>query len=324
LPDVPAAPTAATPSTGVAEISWTKLVDDDVHTHTGGTLLIGYYVEAYLNGTATGIKCFADANSDNCSISGLNGSLTYTFKVTASNVVGSSTSDPSGDVRPGTFQTIKTGNMHYNESLAMPVSSNDRTVKHGQIPIEDASTATSGLQTYISLSPSSIHQEDTAGAWSTGRYVCEISDGKIYFDLAGTCNILVSQDGTDSGNGGAPTAYLEAASVGQIYTVEAVEPSAVIGLTLIGANMQVSATWGYSTDDGGAPITGYQLTWYQSATDKPTEEVLNASQSSDYANYGRIQYDGSIHNAVLNGLINGTTYTFEIQSKNRVGVGPIK
>ena len=308
LPAKPAKPTTSTVTTpGLVTVNWADLGNTDAE--TGGTPIIGYTVEAFISGSATGIKC--TATSSTCDVSGLSGSVTYTFKVTASNIVGGTTSDPSDSVQPGNTQTITT---------------HDQTVNHGQDPIADPSTVTSGLPLAYSLATPTM--TDAAGAWSSGRYVCSITSGVISFDLAGNCQITVSQNGTDNGS---PTAYLPATSVVESITVLAVVPAAVTGLTLLASSDIIDANWDAisNSNDGGAPITGYQLTWYvatSSGGTKPTESALDASigTTTHAASYGRMRLDNSTFTQHLTGLTNGVTYTIEIQAINRVGIGPIK
>ena len=306
LPAKPAKPTTAAVSTpGLVTVNWVNLDSGD--SVTGGTPIIGYTAEAYAAGSATGIKC--TSMSSTCDISGLNGSTTYTFKVTVFNVVGGTTSDASDSVQPGISQVISTSN---------------RTVKHGQDPVLDASTVTSGLSLYYSVATT---LEDASGVWSAGRNVCSMSAGVISFDLAGSCQITISQDGTDTGNHGSPTAYLPATSKLEVITVQAVVPGPVTGLTLTPADGHVDASWSVVADDGGTPITGYQLSWYVSKTGTPGETALNASEAAGNtapSSYGRLNLGPSTLNADLLGLTNGVTYTFEIQAINKVGVGPIK
>ena len=155
-----------------------------------------------------------------------------------------------------------------------------------------------------------------------------ITSGVISFDLAGNCQITVSQNGTDNGS---PTAYLPATSVVESITVLAVVPAAVTGLTLLASSDIIDANWDAisNSNDGGAPITGYQLTWYvatSSGGTKPTESALDASigTTTHAASYGRMRLDNSTFTQHLTGLTNGVTYTIEIQAINRVGIGPIK
>ena len=153
------------------------------------------------------------------------------------------------------------------------------------------------------------------------------SAGVISFDLAGSCQITISQDGTDTGNHGSPTAYLPATSKLEVFTVQAVVPGPVTGLTLTPTDGHVDASWSVVADDGGTPITGYQLSWYVSKTGTPGETTLNASHAAGNtspSSYGRLILGPSILNTDLLGLTNGVTYTFEIQAINKVGVGPIK
>ena len=287
---LPAAPTIGTPSfttPGVVTVNWTNVPTAD----NGGTPVTGYTAEAYNNATSltTGFTC--SAASSTCDISGLNGALTYFFKVTATNAVGSATSAASDTKQPGTAQTITPGNM---------------SVTHAYNPFLETSTTTSGLPllfTKLADTPTSSYAQT---GWGTGRTVCSVtSSGTVTVDLAGVCTITVSQDGTDSGS---PTQYFAATSVVTTVTVAATAPSVVTGLTLTPDDGKVTATWLALTNDGGAPIISYLLNWYKSGTSRSDVSHGAATVTAPTLSY------------LVTGLTNGTTYTFEIQAVNKANL----
>jgi len=68
----------------------------------------------------------------------------------------------------------------------------------------------------------------------------------------------------------------------------------------VAANAAVTVTWSASTDDGGAPITGYTVT----------------------AAPGGASCSTAATSCVVTGLTNGQAYTFTVRATNIAGVGP--
>jgi hypothetical protein len=95
-----------------------------------------------------------------------------------------------------------------------------------------------------------------------------------------------------------------AATIGETtlsYTVNATTPSAPYGPILATAgNTTASVSWSAPASIGGSPITSYTVT---SSPGNISTTTINTS-------------------ATLNGLTNGTSYTFSITANNAVGTGP--
>lgn len=318
---LPAAPTAVVASqlgTGIVQVSWTNSVSD------GGTPIIGYTVTAYnaTTGVATTFTC--TAASITCNVSGLAGSVNYYFKVAATNSVGSATSLPSNNVQPGESQTI---------------TPNNSTVSHGVSPFANGATVNSGLAlAFARTSQTNAYSAPSFDpTWGAGRSVCTIAaDGTVTVDLAGTCYIQVSQNGTIEGTvGGTPSSFLAATSVVESVTVSASAPNVTTGLLLSPADGHIDASWIAPTDDGGSPIVKYIVIWYVTANSKPSDADLDAARvagntSDTRASYGELWFTttGTTPLATacdLVGLVNGTTYTVEVTAVNAAGlIGAVK
>jgi hypothetical protein len=78
-------------------------------------------------------------------------------------------------------------------------------------------------------------------------------------------------------------------------------PTAVENLTATAGNAQVGLTWNEPTDNGGAEITGYEVTMNNWA-DKVTKTASELSHT-------------------FTGLTNGTEYTFKVRAVNAKGAG---
>jgi hypothetical protein len=234
----------------------------------------------------------------------LAGSLQYYFVVTAYNSVGSADSDRTTTlIRPGAAQTIT------------PINS---SVTHGDLDFTDPATVDSGLK----LSYARTSQSPTFAV--AGRSVCTVdANGLIHVDLAGTCFISVSQNGTLEGTpSGTPSSFLPATTVQETVTVAASAPTPTTGLVFTVASGHLDIDWVAPTDDGGAPLTSYIIYWYRSDAPRPTDAEMDAAgtSSSTLAVKGKTTTAASITYCDLFGLDNGTTYTVEVIPVNAAGL----
>ncbi|WP_348730791.1 Ig-like domain-containing protein [Rheinheimera texasensis] len=214
IPTAPDAPTigVATPGNGQASVAFTAPGND------GGSAITSYTVTSSPGGfTGTGA-------SSPIVVNGLTNGTSYTFTVTATNAIGTSTaSGASAAVTPKADQTI---------TFANPGAKN-----FGTTPTLTA-TSDSGLTVTFTSS-------------TTG--VCTItSGGALTFVTAGSCTIDADQAGNASFNA-APT-------VPQTFTVNAVVPGAPTIGTATAGNTQASVTFTAPASNGGANISGYTVT----------------------------------------------------------------
>lgn len=82
-------------------------------------------------------------------------------------------------------------------------------------------------------------------------------------------------------------------------------PDAPTGVAAVAGNGQASVSWTAPVSNGGSPLTGYVVTPYIGTT--PQTAVVVAATAT---------------NATVDGLTNGTSYTFTVAATNAVGAGP--
>jgi hypothetical protein len=86
----------------------------------------------------------------------------------------------------------------------------------------------------------------------------------------------------------------------------ATPPSAPQGVAATPATSQAQVIWSAPANTNGAAITGYTITPYVGSTPQSPTPVNTGSATS----------------AVVNGLTNGTAYTFKVHATNSAGAGP--
>ncbi|WP_156420244.1 DUF4347 domain-containing protein, partial [Rheinheimera sp. EpRS3] len=122
--------------------------------------------------------------------------------------------------------------------------------------------------------------------------VCTITGvGALTFVTAGTCTISADQAGNDS--------YLPAPQVSRTFTVNPVVPGIPTAVVATAADTAASIAFTAPASNGGVNITGYTVT----------------------SNPGGLTASGAGSPVVVNGLTNGTAYTFTVTATNSAGTG---
>lgn len=256
IPTAPGAPTigTATAGNGQAQVNFTAPVSN------GGSAITTYTATANPGGS-TG-SCAGPAACV-ITVGGLTNGMPYTFAVTATNAIGTSTaSGASNSVMPKGSQTITFNNpgaQEYGTARAL--------------------TATASSTLPVTLTS------------NTGA-VCSVTAGTtVRFNTTGSCSITASQ----AGNG----AYNAAANVTEVFDVDAVAPGApTIGMAVAG-DSRADVTFTAPAFNGGEPITHYTVV----------------------ASPGGFIAIGGGSPLTVNGLTNGTAYTFSVMASNTAGTG---
>ncbi|OXM82586.1 adhesin [Paenibacillus rigui] len=256
---IPDAPSgvSAAAGDGQATISFTAPVNE------GGTAITGYTVTANPGGlTATGA-------TSPITIAGLTNGTAYTFTVVATNAAGNSADSSAVSVTP-------------------------------QVPIPGApvlqSPVAGNAQVTLTWNPVNgstgykVFQSVTSGTY--GNEVATVS-GSVYSStvtgLTNGANYYFVVKAVNPGG--------ESAASNQVSAMPIAVPGAPTGITAVAGNSQATITFTTPTDNGGRPITGYEVT----------------------SSPGNIIVTGAASPITITGLTNGTAYTFTVKAINGVG-----
>ncbi|UVW62214.1 putative Ig domain-containing protein [Shewanella baltica] len=217
IPTAPDAPTIGAATAGIGQAS----VAFSAPANNGGAAITGYTVTSNPDGISAGGNGFTTSP---ITVTGLTNGTAYTFTVTATNTIGtSSASGVSNSVIPKVNQTI---------TFANPGAQN-----FGTSPTLTATSDSSLIVSFSSSTPA----------------VCTItSSGTLTFLSTGSCTIDTDQSGNASTNA--------ASTVSQTFMVNAVVPSAPTIGTATAGNAQASVNFTASASNGGAAVTSYTVT----------------------------------------------------------------
>ena len=104
---------------------------------------------------------------------------------------------------------------------------------------------------------------------------------------------FTASDGTASDTG---TVSIEVAPV---------TPTAPVGVTVVPGDGEATVRWTAPADDGGTPLTGYEVVALVGGSPRPLVPVA-----------------AGVTERVMGGLSDGTPYVFTVRARNAIGVGP--
>ena len=335
----PSVPTgvAAQAASSQAKVIWTTPQAD------GDSPITGYTVTPYIGATAQ-TPVSAGASATSATVGGLTNGTVYTFKVTATNAVGTSpASAASNAVTPqatildfGTPATVDSGDTtsvelgvkfkaDYNGSITgvrFYKASTNIGVHIGSLwsstgtrlaQATFANETASGWQTVTFASPVSV----TAGTTYVASYFApsgHYSHTNSGFSTAVDNPPLHALADSVSSNGvyaysttsTFPSSTYAAANywVDVMYAVPA--PGQVTGVTAAEAG-QHSADVSWTAPATGGPVTSYKITPYIGSTAQTATTISGSPPATS---------------KTITGLTSGTTYTFTVQALNANGAGP--
>jgi hypothetical protein len=284
---VPGTPTSVMGTAGNAQValSWTAPASN------GGSAITGYHVQqaTSANGTyADAAGCALNSTTPSCMATGLTNGTTYFFQVAAINAVGTGTySTTSAGVTPATVPGVPTsvagtaGNAQVALSWTAPASNGGSAITGYHVQ-----QATSANGTY-SDAAGCVQNSTTPSCTATG-----LNNGTAYFFKVAAINTV----GTGS--------YSTASSGVTPVTV----PGTPTSVTGTAGNAQVALSWAAPASNGGSAITGYHV---QQAT----------SANGPYSDAAGCTLSSTTPSCTATGLINGTTYFFQVAAINAVGTG---
>ncbi|MFI5935144.1 fibronectin type III domain-containing protein [Actinoplanes sp. NPDC051494] len=289
VPDVPAPPTAV-PGPGKATVTWTAPA------FNGGTPIIGYLVKAKLDGEDAGSCTPAPLTDMFCVIDGLENGFEYTFTVSAINDV-----DPSDESNPS--------------DPVIPVDAPG-------IPADVEATAGKGEVTVTWTVPEDNGLEIDSytvlvlrGGDPYDEVRCEVG-ATTAGGVPGTDPVECVVDGLDNGT---PYTFRVTAhnSKGdsdpsdesdEVTPLDA--PTAPIVTDLVPGSGEVKVTWDEPEDDNGSPILSYSVQAYEGDQEAEGSDCL-VTVTNDAE---------SPFTCTIDGLTNGTAYTFRVVARNEIGL----
>jgi predicted RNA-binding protein with TRAM domain len=271
---LPGAPSITSLATGVgsATVSFTP-------GYSGGGAITGYQYQ--LDGSVTWVA--AGSTSSPITITGLSNGTTYSIAIRAVTSTGAGAASQTTSVTtPG-----------------VPAAPAVTSIVTGDGSLSIAFTpGASGGSTVTAYQ----YQLTTAGAWTAATslsspiFVSGLVNGTAYSVSVRAVNAV------GTGAGSAPQSATPATVPGA---------PTIVGNTVAGSNLQLSAAFTAPNSDGGAPVTSYQYstdggaTWLARAAGTTASPLVISTLSSD----------GTTP------LVNGTTYFVEVRAVNAVGDG---
>ena len=336
-PVAPSAPTGvkAQPATASARVTWTGADSN------GDSAITSQTVTPYI-GSAAQTPVQVGASATSATVTGLTNGATYTFKVTATNGVG------SGPASTASNAITPQSTIFDFANPAGADSAGDPSVELGVKFTADFTGSITGIRFYKGTGNTGTHvgslwtasgtrlaqvafTNETASGWQSATFSTPVSVTAnttyvaSYFSPAGayTAASYGLASSIDNGplhtvaNSASPNGvYAYAATStfpsnsynGANYYVDVLYalplPGQVTNVTAAPAGT-ASANVSWSAPSSGGPVTSYRITPYVGSTAQTPKTVTAANTST-----------------TVGGLTTGTTYTFRVEAVNSNGPGP--
>ena len=278
-PTAPAAPTGvtATAGNGSASLTWTA-------PSNGGSPITSYTVTPFIGATAQSPVTVSPPVT-NAAVTGLTNGTPYTFKVSATNSVGTSVQSaasnsvtPSGPTAPGapTNVTASAGNGSATVSWTAPSSNGGSPITSYTVTPSTGGVAGTPVQ--------------VAGT-ATSTNVTGLTNGSAYTFTVTATNAI------DTGPASAPS--------NSVTPSAPTAPGAPTNVTASAGNGSATVSWTAPSSNGGSPITSYTVT--------PSTGGVAGTP---------VQVAGTATSTNVTGLTNGSAYTFTVTATNAIDTGP--
>ncbi len=281
-PTAPAAPTNVVATAGSGSATVTWTSPDN-----GGSLISSYTVTPMTgSGAQTPVTVANQSPTNSATITGLTSGTSYTFTVTATNSVGTgSASSPSNAVTP--------------QALGPPGAPTGVTavVGNGSATVSWTAPASNGGSpiTSYTVTPSTAVEGSTTlpsvtvSAPATSATINGLANGTAYlFTVSATNSIGTGPNSADSSQI-SPTG----------------PPLAPTGVSATAGSASANVTW-TAPDAQGSPITAYTVTPFVGTTAQVPVTVTGSPPATT---------------ALMAGLTDGTSYTFQVTATNAAGTG---
>jgi large repetitive protein len=282
-PTAPGVPTGvtATPAAEQASVSWTDPPANGSD--------ITYYTTTATDVTTPangGETCPADSTDNPCTVTGLTDGDSYTFTVTATNGIGTSTpSDPSSPVTPATTPGQPTG-------VSATPGIGQATV-NWSAPASDGGSDINGYTVTAADTTTPANGGETC-AWTSGPLSCIVT-GLTNGD--GYTFTVTATNGAGTGSASDPSGPV---------TPQATAPDVPTGLSAVSSDGSVTLQWDTPDSDGGDAIMGYDV--YMG---------INSGAESASPENGGTLITGTTD--TISSLSDGTTYFFTVEAVNSIG-----
>ena len=274
---VPTAPTSLTSTAGNAQV----ILNWQVPSSDGGASITGYKIEMETGGVGGYAVLVETQEATTYTKTGLTNGVSYKFKISAINSVGTSTvSNPETTSIPITVTGVVTN--------IAGAAGDTQIVLTWDAPSDIGGSAITGYQIFM--------QTGTGGAFvelltQAGRTLTEtgLTNGVSYKFKIATVN-------------GAGTS---AAATQSSFTIPMTVPNAPTAVSAASGDTELVVSWSAPVDTGGSAITGYKITMQTAETGN--YDVLVADTTSTAITYTKT------------GLTNGVNYRFQIYAITSAG-----
>jgi hypothetical protein len=338
VPVAPAVPTSvgAQAASNAARVTWTTPAAD------GDSPITGYTVTPYVGSTPqTPVQAGASATA--ATVTGLTNGTAYTFRVTATNGVGSSPqSAPSDAVTPQAtiFDFAAPAVEDGGDTSSVELGLKFRADHNGSITGIRFYKSTANIGTHVgslwTATGTRLAQvtftDETASGWQTATFdtPVPVTAGTTY--VASYFAPFGRYSGTQNGLGSPvdnPPLHTDSSTVNGVYAYGTAsqfptnsykssnywvdvmyaipQPGQVTNVFAVeGGTTKANVSW--SAPASGGPVTSYRVTPYVGSAPQTPKIVTGSPPATSTA---------------VTGLQSGTTYTFRVQALNANGGGPL-